>query len=159
VVSVRAAIMEAIARRDLAMLEEVVAGDRRSLRHLVGLIYQPEPEVQRLAARGVALAASHHPVQVEEVIRRLIWAMNDESCTNAAGAPEVLRALAEECPRLLVPMIPDLLRLSADPGLHDDLVETVRRVAEQLPREAAAAVDGGLRRCQEEGGRLHGRRV
>ena len=43
-----------------------------------------------------AVAARHHPDLVQQVVRRLVWAMNDESGTNALTAPEVVKAVADE---------------------------------------------------------------
>jgi hypothetical protein len=141
----------AVACGDLAEVERLVAGDRRAVRTLLGLSYHADPTLRDNAATGLALAARHHPGLVAEVVRRLVWAMNDESGTNAFQAPAVIRRIAEVEPRLLVPVVPDLLRLTADPGLRDELVAVVRRVAELLPGEVASAVRNGLGYCVKGG--------
>jgi len=154
-VSGRATLLAAVERGDIEEIERLAVSERRTIRTLLGLTYRDDPAVRELAARGLAAASRQHPVQVTEVARRLVWAMNDESGTNAPHAPEVIRRLAECAPRLLVPLLPDLLRLTGDPGLRDELVAAVRRVAEQLPGESARAVGDGLGRCVE-GGKRHG---
>ena len=152
--SAQALLREAVSRGDLAEVERLVAADRRMVRALLGLTYQADTAIRDTAAAGLALAARHHPELVTEVLRRLVWAMNDESGTYALHAPAVIRRIAESEPHLLVGLVPDLLRLTADPGLRDELVEAVRRVAELLPAQAAQALRGGLAKCTT-GGRTH----
>jgi len=62
--------------------------------------------------------------------------------------------IAEVAPALLLPVLPDLLRLTSDPGLRDELVAVVRRVAELRPGEAATAVRTGIGHCVK-GGAAH----
>jgi hypothetical protein len=153
-VSSQALLRAAVSHGDLAEVERLVADDRRMVRALLGLTYQADAAMRDTAAAGLALAARYHPELVTEVLRRLVWAMNDESGTNALHAPAVIRRIAESEPRLLVGLVPDLLRLTADPGLRDELVAAVRRVAEVLPAQAAQALRGGLAKCPT-GGRSH----
>jgi hypothetical protein len=153
-VSAQALLRDAVSRGDLAEVERLVAADRRLVRALLGLTYQADTAIRDTAATGLALAARHHPALVTEVVRRLVWAMNDESGTNAVHAPVVIRSIAEREPRLLVGMVPDLLRLTADPGLREELVAAVRKVAERLPAQAAQALQGGIGKCPT-GGRSH----
>jgi hypothetical protein len=153
-VSTQALLREAVLRGDLVEVERLVAADRRMVRALLSLTYQADAAMRDTAADGLAIAARHHPDLVTEALRRLVWAMNDESGTNAVNAPAVIRRIAESEPHLLVGMVPDLLRLTADPGLRDELVAAVRKVAELLPAQAAQALRGGLAKCPT-GGRSH----
>jgi hypothetical protein len=98
--------------------------------------FRPEPEIRAAAGRGLAVAAKHHPALLQEVVRRLIWGMNEESGTNATGAPDTLYSIAEEAPDLLLPVMGDLMRLTADPNLHDRLIEVARKVASCRPAAA-----------------------
>jgi hypothetical protein len=152
-VSGAAAVRAAAARGDLAEVERLVATDGRAVRTLVSLTYQSDPSVCEAAATSLARAAQHHPRLVAEAVRRLIWAMNDESGTNAVNAPAVIGKLAEADPRLLLPVLPDLLRLTGDPGLKERLVAAVKRVAEQLPGDAASSLSAGLGQCARGGSR------
>jgi hypothetical protein len=150
-VSVRERVAEAVRLRRFDDLAAVVAADKRAIRHLVALTYRPEPAVRETAARGVALASRHHPKLVQEVARRLIWAMNDESGTHAVTAPEVLRAIAEESPQLLLPLVPSLLGLTADPGLREALVEVVRIVAQNDSKAAVDSMARAITFCEKKG--------
>jgi cobyrinic acid a,c-diamide synthase len=133
-------------------LEQLVAQESGAVRHLVALTYQPDAAQRRIAAQGVGLAGRYHPRLVQSVIRRLVWAMNDESGTNAATAPEVLQAIAEHEPALLLPMVPDLCRLAADPTLHEGLAATLRTVTSRCPGSVGHSLEESLRQRAEDGG-------
>jgi hypothetical protein len=125
-------------------LERLVSEEPGAVRHALGLTYHAERGIRERAARAVALAARRHPALVQNVIRRLVWAMNDESGTNAATAPEVLQAIADERPELLLPMLPDLVRLSADPELREGLAAALRTVSRRCPGEIGRQLAGSL---------------
>ena len=95
------------------------------------------------------MAARHHPKVVQDVVRRLVWAMNDESATNALTAPEVLHAIADERPELLLPVVPDLTRLAADPGLQEGLAKTLKTLADRLPGKVGEAFSRSLNECRD----------
>jgi hypothetical protein len=116
-------------------LERLVSEEPGTVRHALGLTYHAERGIRKRAARAVALASRRHPAMVQNVIRRLVWAMNDESGTNGATAPEVLQAIADENPELLLPLLPDLVRLSADPELREGLASALRTVSRRCPGE------------------------
>ena len=118
-------------------IERLVSEEPRAVRYTLGLTYREDSGVRKRAARAVALAARHHPALVQNVIRRLVWAMNDESGTNGTTSPEVLQAIADEVPELLVPMVPDIVRLSAEPELHEGLAAVLLTVSLRCPGEIA----------------------
>ncbi len=125
-------------------VEALVAGERRAIRHLVTLSYRPDEALRRASGRALAIAARHHPAQVQEVVRRFVWAMNDESGTNALTAPAVIHAIALERPEILLPVVPDLVRLAGDPGLHEGLAEALREVARRCPGEVGERLGKSL---------------
>jgi hypothetical protein len=131
---------------DFEPLEKLVAGNPRAVRHLLGLSYHPDPGKRRVAGQGLAIASKYHPKLVQEVIRRLVWAMNDESGTNALTAPQVLQSIAEEKPELLLPVVPDLTRLSADPGLRDGLAAALKEVTDRCPGKVGESLTLSLRK-------------
>lgn len=148
--NVRERVAEAVRESRFDDIAALVS-EKGALRYLVALTYRPEPEVRAVAARGVALASRHHPQLVQEVARRLVWSMNDESGTYAVTAPEVLRAIAEESPGLLLPLVPSLLGLTADPGLREALVEVVRTVARHDPKAAVNGMARAITSCERKG--------
>lgn len=142
--SLRTRVLDLVAQNDAPALFELVAEEPRAIRYLVGCTYQTDDQARLLACRGIGRAARHHPELVQQVVRRLIWAMNDESGTNALTAPEVVKAVAVEKPELLLPMVPDLTRLAADEGLQETLAEVLRTLAEKFPGSVGRGIEDSL---------------
>lgn len=149
--SLRQQVREAVSRGDLAAVEAAVAAEPKVVRFLLGLSYHHDRQLRATAARGLAVAARYHPDLIQNVVRRLVWAMNDESGTNAETAPLVIEQIARERPELLVPMVPDLVRLSADLNLYDGLSEALRTVARACPGEVGRSMTESLRAKLERG--------
>jgi len=63
----------------------LVTADARAVRLVVGRLWDPDAEIRRRAARTVGRAAASHPEVGLDVVRRLMWSLNDESATN--GGP------------------------------------------------------------------------
>jgi len=137
-------------------LDELVSGNPRAIRYLLGLSYRPDDKIRSVAARGIAQAGKHHPGLVQNVIRRLLWAMNEESGANALTAPVVLQAIAEEHPELLLPMVPDIIRLAADNGLYDGLARTLYMVKEGCPGKLGKSLSDALNSRIGRRGEPHG---
>jgi hypothetical protein len=156
VTSLRARVRRAVAAGDLQDLEAAVAAEPRAVRFLLGLSYHQDERWRSAAAQGLGLAARYHPELVQNVVRRLVWAMNDESGTNAETAPPVILEISRERPALLVPMVPDLVRLAADISLYDDLAEALRIVARECPGEVAKSMTESLQARLDRGGRGEG---
>jgi hypothetical protein len=78
--------------------------------------------------------------------------MNDESGTNACTAPAVISAIADERPELLLPMIPDLVRLAGDEALHEGLARALKTVVSACPGKVAEGLKESLGRRFEQGG-------
>ncbi len=131
--ALRDRIRRAVRDGRLQEIERLVADDSRSLRHLVAMTHQPDEEVRKVACLGVGLAARYHPELVRETVQRLVWAMDTGSGGNALTAPEVLQAIARQRPELLLPVVPDLVRLSGDDGLHDGIADALCIVVHNCP--------------------------
>jgi hypothetical protein len=140
---------EAVVSGDFERLEEILVGEPRVVRHLIGLMYVLDENVRGNCTQALVLAARHYPKLVERVIKSLVWSMDQRSGTFAPSAPEVLKAIAEEKPELLVPVMPDLVRLAGDTSLGEGLSDTLRVVAEKFPgelgRRLAKSLDSRLK--------------
>jgi hypothetical protein len=134
-------------------LSELARNERRAVRHLMGLSYEQNPEIRARAAEALGVAAMHHKKLMDSNIRRLVWAMNDESGTNALTAPEVLLAIARKNPELLLPVVPDLARLAADEGLREGLAATLQLVRDACPGEVGPLLGRSINERFEDGGR------
>lgn len=129
-----------------AELERLIKDDSRSIRHLIGLSYQLDPAIQRVVSNGVRIATKHHPSQMSDVIKRLLWAMDELSGTNAQSAPGLLQAIARQEPELLLPFVADLVRLSKDEALHDGIADALCIVVHKCPGQVGSRM---TRRLQE----------
>jgi len=142
--SLRVQVLELVEQGEMEQLNALVAEEPRAIRHLVGCTYQTDEQTRGIACRAIGRAARHHPDLVQQVVRRLVWAMNDESGTHSLTAPEVVKAVAEESPELLLPLVPDLTRLAADEGLHEPLAEVLGMLAEKFPGSVGRGIEGSL---------------
>jgi hypothetical protein len=151
--SLAAEVRLALAEDRADELARLIADEPRTVRYLLAATYQPEPGLRRRASRALGEAGRHHPQIVQNVVRRLVWAMNDESGTNALHAPQVLCAIAELVPELLLPVIPDLLRLAGEEQFHEGLAIALRTVTERCPGRVGAEVARAVGVCSRRGGR------
>ena len=137
-------VRELVTEDRLHELEILLPVEPRAIRYLVSMSYHPDAGIRARANRGLALAARHHPKRMENVVRRLVWAMNDESGTNALTAPAACLAIAEERPEVLLPFVPDFTRLSRDPGLRDGLKATLQTMKDSLPGSVGEEIRDSL---------------
>lgn len=147
----REQVRRAVRAGDLEVIEQVVSGDAHAVRHLVAMTHQSDDTVRQTACKGVGLAARFHPELMESVIRRLIWSMNEESGANGLTAPQVLEAIARERPEMILPVVPDMVRLSADDNLHDGLADAICVVVHRLPGKVGEIMSNRLQKRIEEG--------
>ncbi len=131
--NLRERIERLVEKNDVDGLRGLVARQARAVRYLVGFSYQRDDDKRKTAVEAIALAGGYHPDLVKNIIRRLVWAMNDESGTNAQTAPQVLRAVSEKHPELLLPMVPDLVRLCDDDNLRPGLLSTLKNIQDSFP--------------------------
>jgi hypothetical protein len=148
----------AVTKADLDAIERLASEQPRSIRYLVSLMYRPDEGARTVGAKGIARAARHHPKIVKEIITRLVWAMSEGANTYAPAAPEVLSAIADENPELLVPVTSDLIRLSKDTSLNQGLCDTLRRVAERCPGTVGQEMTKSLNTKLKQGGCVGDRR-
>jgi hypothetical protein len=113
---------------------ELAATDRRVLRPLMGRLWDPDPTIRCHAAGAMGRSAAAHPPLGLEMVRRLMWALNDESATNGVFGIAALGEIGHRCPEMLAPFVPSLVGMAWDDGLRLDLLEALGRVAEADPR-------------------------
>jgi len=118
-------------------LAELAGADPRALRPLMGRLWDPDGEIRQRAARVVGRAAAADAESGVEIIRRLMWALNDESATNGVHALPALGEIGRRAPGLLAPYVPALVSMSRDRGVRLALLEALTAVAEADPRLTA----------------------
>ena len=66
-------------------LRDLVVAEPRTMRHLLGRLWDPDTAIRKRAAVAVGHGAAAHPELGTEVLRRLMWTLNDESAMNGAN--------------------------------------------------------------------------
>ena len=74
--------MELLRAGDIDGLNGLLSREPGAIRHLIGRLWDNDDEMRALAARGLGAAAVAHPEQARDLVRRLMWALNDESAMN-----------------------------------------------------------------------------
>jgi hypothetical protein len=146
-------VLEFIAAGEIDGLDGLVVAEPGAIRFLVGCSYRVDAREREIACRAIGRAGHHHPLKVQQVVRRLVWAMNDESGTNALTAPEVVKAVADETPELLLPLVPDLTRLAGDEGLYTPLAESLEILAAKFPGSVGRGIQDSLNRMIDKVGK------
>jgi len=134
-------VRELLRTGDASRLERRTASDRRVMRHLLGRLWDPDEGVRRCAAEGVRVAASAHRDLGLDVIRRLIWALNDESATNGVYAVAALGEIGARDPDLMKEFVGPLASYVWDEGLREEILRALLRIASVAPKLVAPHLD------------------
>jgi hypothetical protein len=124
---------------------ELARTDRRALRPLTGRLWDPDAQIRRRAAGAIGRSAALSPELGRELIRRLLWALNDESATNGVYGIPALGEIGHRCPGVLAPFVPILVTMARDDGLRVELLSALDRVAKAAPglvRPHVTALEG-----------------
>ncbi len=114
-------------------LVAAVAGDVRVGRLLVARLWDVDRHVAERASRGLGEYAARWPEATREIVRRLLWALNDESGTNGAPALAALGEIGRRAPDLIAPYVPALVETVDDAGLRLDLLQALTAIAATAP--------------------------
>ena len=144
-------IKNAVFEHDRSRVQELLEGNPKAVRQLVALTYHQDEQIRQTSTFGVGLAAELYPTLIEKVIERLIWAMDSNSGANSTSVPDVLQAIARKNPELLLPVVPNLVRLSADEHLHDAIADTLCIVVHSLPGRVGHVMSKRLNERIERG--------
>lgn len=123
--------MHLLQQQKVSALASLVAGDRRAVRHLVGRLWDPNEEIRAVAAAALGAAATAHPELGVDVVRRLIWGLNDESGTNGVYGVPALGEIGREAPELFEPFVSPLMSFAEDAGLRIPIIEALIRIGER----------------------------
>ncbi len=125
--------MELLQHRDAEGLERIVADNPSVVRFLQGRLWDTDPEVRRLAAEAVGAAATLHPDLGREILRRALWALNDESATNGAPMLLAIGEIGRRSPDLAEPFIGPMTAYLRDDGLRPGILAALARIADTAP--------------------------
>ncbi|MEW6274585.1 MAG: DVU0298 family protein [Bacillota bacterium] len=117
------------------------------VRALFSLLYSPDELIHWRAAEAlgyvVGTLADERPEAGRDILRRLFWALNDESGGNGRAVPEAIGAIINRRPDLYGDLAPILLSFLGDRALARGVLwaaAEIGRVNPALVKGAAAAI-------------------
>lgn len=125
--------MELLRAGDTRAAGVMASNDRRAFRLLLARLWDPDPVIRERAARTVGRVAALRPSLGLEVVRRLIWALNDEAATNGIHGIAALAAIGVERPALLRAHLGAIVALLGDPGLREEVLRALEVLAQASP--------------------------
>lgn len=125
--------MEMLSRSDRPGLEQLVVEQPRAVRHLQGRLWDTDPAVRANAASALGAAAAANPVLGRELLRRAMWALNDESATNGADVLPLIGEIGVRDPELVAPFVGPMTSYLWDVGLRPGILRALCRIAEAAP--------------------------
>jgi|YNPBryunderm2012_1023409.scaffolds.fasta_scaffold04943_4 hypothetical protein len=122
---VREQVVDSLRRGEFAALALQAAAQPRVLRVLVGRLWDAEEVLRAGAARTLGELAARQPEKATELVRRFLWALNDESGTNGAAVVPALGAMAKAAPAVVGPFAGALAAHLEDDGMRADLLQVL----------------------------------
>ena len=144
-------VMELLRQGRDEALAELAASNRKALRPLMGRLWDPDPEIRRRAASAVGCAAVTHEELGIDIVRRLLWALNDEAATNGVFGIPALGEIGRRSPAMLAPHVPALVSMARDAGLRTELLRALLAVADTDPRQVAPHLEALTRLVEPAG--------
>jgi len=125
--------MELLRRGDSERLERMVVANPAAVRFLQGRLWDADPEIRRLAAEALGAAAAAYPELGRELLRRAMWALNDESATNGAPMVAAIGEIGRRAPGVAAPFVGPMVSYLWDDGLRLAILEALCRIDEAAP--------------------------
>jgi hypothetical protein len=141
-------VMQLFHTSDAPRLEQLAATEPGAMRYFLGRLWDPDDEVRLLAAKAVASSASAHPDLGRDVIRRLMWALNDEAATNGVYGLAALGEIGARSPILITDFVGPIASYAWDDGLRSEILRALIRIASVAPELVAPHLDAVSRSVQ-----------
>ena len=125
--------MELLRQGDTESLERMVVERPAAVRFLQGRLWDPEPQIRSRAATALGAAAAAHPDLGRELLRRALWAINDESATNGGPMLPAIGEIGRRSPDLVAPFVGPMTAYLWDDGLRPGILRALHRIAEVAP--------------------------
>ena len=125
--------MDMLRQGDSEGLEHMVVETPAAVRFLQGRLSDPDPEIRNRAAVAHGAAAAAHPEHGRELLRRALWALNDESATNGGPMLPAIGEIGRRAPDLVAPFIGPMTAYLWDDGLRPGILEALCSIASTAP--------------------------
>jgi len=124
--------LETILRNnELERLRKEIRDKPQTVRRLMGFLYHPELEVRDAAAKGFGIAAQILPIEkLKDLIRRMMWMINDESGSCCWHVPHALGEIGYHNSAAIQDFIGSLSYYADDPDntLSTGIKEALKRI-------------------------------
>jgi hypothetical protein len=130
---VKEEVMEMLRQGDSEGLERMVVENPAAVRFLQGRLWDADPEIRSRAAIALGAAAAAHPDLGRELLRRALWAINDESATNGGPMLAAVGEIGRRSPDLAEPFIGPMTAYLWDEGLRPGILDALCRIADVAP--------------------------
>lgn len=114
-------------------LASQAAQEPRVMRALLGRLWDGDEVLRTGAATALGALAEQRPEKAAELVRRFLWALNDESGTNGAAVLPVLSAMARVAPDVVGPFAGALVAHLDDDGLRTRLLHVLATLHAAAP--------------------------
>lgn len=135
---------EIIALLEKKNWDEITAkalGDKKALRVLLKLLYHPDDYIHWLAAEAIgkygARLALDDPEKTRELVRRLLWNLNEECGASPWGSVEAIAAITAERSDLFSNYVSILFPFHEDEHLLPGVIWVQGQVGRQSPETVA----------------------
>ena len=118
----------------------MAAADRRVVRALVSLLYDPDELVRWRAVSALGHLAGAHPELAQPLVTRLYWSLNDESGGIGWMSAPALGEIGRRAPQLLSECVRPLVRYLDEPFLLAGALWAIGRLAPAYPAETREVV-------------------
>jgi hypothetical protein len=114
-------------------LESALKQKPALIRHIMGFLYHVEEEMRWRAVKAFGIAAVIlHDEKLKDLLRRMMWSMNDESGTCCWFIPQAVGEIGYQRPELIEDFLPGLVYFKNDPDeqLRNGVFWALDRIAE-----------------------------
>lgn len=136
----REGVKKLLADRAWDEIARLAVIDRRVLRVLLSLLYDADDYCHWLAVEAIGrvggATAAVNPEKTRELVRRLLWTLNDESGGTPWGATGAIGAIVAVRPDIFGHYLSMICPFHDDPNIYPELIWSLARVATGRPELA-----------------------
>jgi len=145
--TLRGEVRVLLERGEYAPAVESAAADRRVVRALVSLLYDPDELLRWQAVSALGHLAGTHPELAQPLVTRLYWSLNDETGGIGWMSAPALGEIGRRAPQLLRDCVRPLVHYLDEPFLLAGALWAIGRLAPAYPAETREVVPEVALRC------------
>ena len=136
---------------DWNSITAMAQADKKVVRTLLKLLYHPDDYIHWLAAEAIgkygAALAQENPEKTRELVRRLLWNLNEECGASPWGSVEAIAAITAERPDLFANYVSILFPFYEDENLLPGVIWVQAQVGRGDPGLWQSTYHSLWRRC------------